>query len=202
MIIEIRKAGFVNKGAELMLYAAVQKLRERYPEAKITMAPIYGRSDNTFEKMRKLDLYPKAWLWYKGINFGHFAKLIPKKILNMYGMITDKEVDVVIDAAGFSYSDQWGVSSSQELSMSSKNWKKNGTKLILLPQAFGPYKNPKIKKYVRIWAENADLIFPREKDSYRYLTEVVGKQDKIKLYPDFTNLIEGSLPDEIGRAHV
>lgn len=195
MIIEIRKAGFVNKGAELMLYAVVQKLRDRYPEAKLTMAPIYGGADDTFEKMRELNLYPKAWIWRKGIDFGEFACFMPKRLLKAYGLVTTKEVDVVIDVAGFSYSDQWGVNSSRELSVSSQKWKKNGTKFIMLPQALGPYKKSKIRKYVKKWAENADLIFAREKDSYHYLTELVGEHEKIKLYPDFTNLVEGTLPD-------
>src|SRR5690554_1380528 len=195
MIIEIRQAGFVNKGAELMLHAVVQKVRERYPEAKLTMAPIYGGADDTFDKMRKLDLYPKAWVWRKGIDLGDFAQFIPARLLKAYGLVTTKEIDVVIDAAGFSYSDQWGATSSRELSASSKKWKKNGTKLVMLPQALGPYENANIKKYVKSWAENADLIFPREKDSYRYLTQLVGEQEKIKLYPDFTNLIKGTLPD-------
>src|SRR5690554_631171 len=38
------------------------------------------------------------------------------------------------------------------------------------------------------------MIFPREEDSYQYLTDVVGEQDKIKLYRDFTNLVIGELP--------
>lgn len=196
MIIEIRQAGFVNKGAELMLHAVVQKIREQYPDAKLTMAPSWGGSNDTFEKMRELDLYPKAWLWRKGIDFGQFADFIPKKsLLKRYGLVFNSEVDIVLDAAGFSYSDQWGISTSKELSSSSKRWKKNGTKLILLPQALGPFDSKEIQKYVRAWARNADLIFPREADSYRYLTKLVGKQDKIKQYPDFTNLVKGTLPE-------
>lgn len=196
MIIEIRQAGFVNKGAELMLHAVVQKLRERYPNAKLTMAPVYGGAPDTFEKMADLKLYPKAWLWRKGFDFGRFAAFIPKRLRTLYGLVLTSEIDVVIDAAGFAYSDQWGVQNSKELSVSSSLWRKNGTKLIMLPQALGPYKKDNIEKYVRKWAENADLIFPREHGSYRYLTEIVGEQEKIKLYPDFTNLVKGTLPDK------
>lgn len=195
MIIEIRRAGFVNKGAELMLHAIVEKIQKQYPNAKITMAPVWGGSEDTFEKMRELQLYPKVWLWRKGIDLGQIADFVPKKtLLKRYGLVFNSEVDVVLDAAGFSYSDQWGVNSSKELSTSSKKWKKNGTKLIMLPQAFGPFEDKRIQKYVNIWAKNADLIFPREKDSYQYLTNLVGKQDKIKQFPDFTNLVRGTLP--------
>lgn len=197
MIIEIRQAGFVNKGAELMLHAIVQKLRQQYPDAKLTMAPIWGGSEDTFEKMRDLNLYPKAWLWKKGIDLGEIVEYLPKKsLLKRYGLIFNSEVDVVLDAAGFSYSDQWGTTTSKELSSSSKKWKKNNTKFIMLPQALGPFEEEEIQKYVKVWAKNADLIFPREEDSYQYLTSLVGEQDKIKQYPDFTNLVKGTLPKE------
>lgn len=196
MIIEIRQAGFVNKGAELMLYAVVQQLRQQYPDAKLTMAPAWGGADNTFEKMKALNLYPRAWLWFKGIDFGQIADFAPKKsLLKKYGLVFNSEVDVVLDAAGFSYSDQWGINTSKELSASSKKWKKNGTKFIMLPQALGPFEDKQIQKYVKIWAKNADLIFPREKDSYQYLTDLVGEQNKIKQFPDFTNLVKGTLPE-------
>lgn len=196
MIIEIRQAGFVNKGAELMLHAVVQKVREQYPDAKLTMAPTWGGSDDTFDKMRELNLYPKAWLWRKGIDFGQIVEFIPKKnLLKNYGLVFNSEVDVVLDAAGFSYSDQWGSNSSRELSDSSKKWKKNGTKLIMLPQALGPFEDKEIQKYAKIWAKNADLIFPREVDSYQYITSLIGEQSKIKQYPDFTNLVKGTLPE-------
>jgi len=194
MIIEIRQAGFVNKGAELMLHAVVQKLRERYPHAKLTMAPVYGGAPDTFEKMAELKLYPKAWLWRKGFDFGRFVGLLPKRIRALYGLVLTREVDVVIDAAGFSYSDQWGIGTSRELSISSRGWRKRGVKLILLPQALGPYENKRIVKYVRKWAANADLVFPRDQDSYSNLTRLVGVQEKIKLAPDFTNLVKGTLP--------
>lgn len=196
MIIEIRKAGFSNKGAELMLYAVIQKLKERYPDVILVMAPTHRDGSQPFYKLVQLGFYPKAWLWKFGIQWGDFAAFLPKKLREMYGLILDREIDVVLDAAGFSYSDQWGIKNSKELALSTKRWKKKGTKIILLPQAFGPFKIPEIQFWIKRWVENADLIFARESDSYQHVTSLVGEQDKIKLYPDFTNLISGKLPEK------
>lgn len=195
MIIEIRRAGFINKGAELMLRAIIQKVRERYPDAILVMAPTPANGSQPFQKFTQLGIFPKAFLWRYGIQWGDYAGFLPQKMREMYGLILDRDVDVVLDAAGFSYSDQWGIETSKELAASSKRWKKQGTKVILMPQAFGPFKNKNIQSYVKDWCENIDLIFAREIDSYKHLTELCGENEKIKIAPDFTNLIGGVLPE-------
>lgn len=177
-----------------MLHAILQQLERQYPEATLVMAPSHARGVRPFGKLVKHGFYPKAWLWRYGVQWGDVATLLPRKFREMYGVVTDREVAVVLDAAGFSYSDQIGLGSSQELARSSARWKRRGTALILLPQAFGPFEKGEIRKKVVKWVNNADLIFARDRDSYAHLTDVVGEQDKIKLYPDFTNLVSGSLP--------
>ncbi|MCQ2030439.1 polysaccharide pyruvyl transferase family protein [Stutzerimonas zhaodongensis] len=194
MIIEIRKAGFVNKGAELMLHAALQKLKTRYPDATFVMAPTTEKSDHPFRKLVQLGFYPKASLWRYGIQWGNLANFAPRPLREMYGVVLDKEVDVVIDAAGFAYSDQWGDEPSVELAQSAKTWKKNGTRVILLPQALGPFTTDKIQAAMKTVVENVDLVFPRERVSYEHLTALTGEQAKIKQAPDFTNLISGVIP--------
>jgi colanic acid/amylovoran biosynthesis protein len=192
MIIEIRKAGFVNKGAELMLYAVLEKMRESYPEAQFVMAP--GNSA-PFEKRCELGLLQKAWLWWYGFQWGDVLSLLPEKLRKWYGVVLDKEINIVIDASGFSYSDQWGTGSSIELAKACRRWKKNGTKVVLLPQALGPFTSKKIKEAVKVIADHSDIIFAREKISYEHLTSVVGVRTNIKMAPDFTNLLSGILPD-------
>ncbi|MCQ4286511.1 polysaccharide pyruvyl transferase family protein [Pseudomonas stutzeri] len=194
MIIEIRKAGFVNKGAELMLHATLQKLKARYPDATYVMAPTPKKAEQPFRKLVQLGFYPKAWLWRYGIQWGTLANFAPRPLREMYGVVLDKEVDVVIDAAGFAYSDQWGESPCAELAQSTKRWKKKGTRVILLPQALGPFESEKNQAAMKTVVENVDLIFPRERVSYEHLTRLVGEQAKIKQSPDFTNLVSGVLP--------
>ena len=195
MIIEIRKAGFHNKGAELMLLAIIVRLRAAYPDAILTMTPSAPSGSQPFARLTALGLYPKVSLRRLGIDWGDLARLIPKRLRLRYGLILDREVDVVIDAAGFAYSDQWGVESSQELAGATRRWRRRGTKVILMPQAFGPFSNKEIRKAIRVAVDNADLVMPRDSTSYRYLTDVTGERDYVRQFPDFTNLIDGDLAD-------
>jgi polysaccharide pyruvyl transferase WcaK-like protein len=193
MLIEIRKTQFVNKGAELMLYAALQKMKEVYQWAKFVMAP--NQVTAPYLKRAELGFLQKAWYWRYGLPWGDLAILAPRNIREMYGIVLDKEVNIVIDAAGFSYSDQWPLGHVKDLARSCKRWRKQGTKVILLPQALGPFKSAKIKELIKIAADNIDLIFARDPVSYQHLTEVVGERPNIKMAPDFTNLLEGIVPD-------
>lgn len=195
MIIEIRRAGFVNKGAELMLLAILDRVRAAFPEAIYTMAPTHNGSSQPFRKVVDLGLYPKCWLYYKGVQWGHLANIAPRKLREMYGLILDRDVDIIIDAAGFCYSDQWGEESTLELAQSAARWRKQGSKSILMPQAFGPFTTRRIRKAIARAVDNIDLVMPREKTSYELLTEVTGERPNIRQCPDFTNLIEGAIPE-------
>ena len=195
MIIEVRKAGFRNKGAELMLLAIVARLRAACPDAALTMTPSAPHGSEPFAELTALGFYPKASLNRCGIEWGAAAALIPRRLRRRYGLVLDREVDVVIDAAGFAYSDQWGAESSRELAQATRRWRRRGTKVILMPQAFGPYSDRTIRTAILQAVDNADLVMPRDSTSYRYLTEVTGEREYIRQYPDFTNLIEGVVPD-------
>lgn len=194
MIIEICKAGFRNKGAALMLLSIIERLRATYPNAMLTVVPTAPNGSQPFAELTALGLYPKASLNRFGVELGDVAAVIPRRLRNRYGLVLDREVDVVIDAAGFAYSDQWGVASSLELSRATRRWRRQGTKVILMPQAFGPFTDPAIRKAILNAMENVDLVMPRDSTSYRFLTDVTGERETIRQFPDFTNLIEGTVP--------
>lgn len=178
-----------------MLHAVLQQLGEMIPTAELVMAPGTRHSGYPYLNRARLGFYQKAWLWLAGIQLGDLAVFSPKKLREMYGIVLDKEVDLVLDAAGFAYSDQWGPGYTVELARASRRWKKNGTKVILLPQAFGPYESAKSIGAVRAFVENVDLVYARDKTSYSYLTDITGCIDKIKIRPDYTNLVQGIVPD-------
>ncbi len=194
MYIEIRKAEFVNKGAELMLLAAVEQVRARYPAARLVMAPGHEKSAAPFSKRATLGFYQKAWLWRSSVQLGDLAALAPRRLREAYGVVLDREVNAVLDAAGFLYSDQQGAKYNHELARASQRWKKRGTKLILLPQAFGPYRSQRSREAVRRFVANADLVYARDADSYSHLVEAAGAAPQIRTCPDFTNIASGFAP--------
>lgn len=199
MLIEVRKAGFVNKGAELMLRAVLHRVGRQYPDASFLMAP-GSRQSTPYHRRCELGLYQKAWAWVGGLQFGDLAGLAPRRLREAYGVVLDREVDVVLDAAGFAYSDQWGVDPTLELARATARWKRRGTRVVLLPQAFGPFNSRVSSKAIARAIDRCDLVFPRDRFSEGHLRRVVGSRSNIYRAPDFTNLIEGVKPESSSMA--
>ena len=193
MIVELKGVEFQNKGAELMLYSILDAVSAAIDNVKFTMAPNLGNCP--YEKMAQLGIYPKVWLYKYGLQWGYLANRMPRKLFRMYGMIVDAEVDAVLDASGFAYGEQWGPIPSINMAKAVKRWKRQGTKVILLPQAMGPFKSKDIRRAFETIAEYADKIYPRDQSSYDHIIELVGPSLKIRKYPDFTVLLKGEVPD-------
>ncbi|MES1927733.1 hypothetical protein SADO_00715 [Salinisphaera dokdonensis CL-ES53] len=194
MWIEIRRAGFTNKGAELMLRATLEQMSSEFPDARFVMQPGHDSSSSPYLARARLGFYQKASLWRYRVQWGDFARFAPSKLREMFGLVLDHQVDVILDAGGFVYSDQWGTGPVQELRRSTTRWRRRGAKVILLPQAFGPFTTPSMRSEFSRAFENTDLVFARDQESYRNIVELVGEQKKLRLAPDFTNLLEGELP--------
>ena len=99
-----------------------------------------------------------------------------------------------MDASGFAYSDQWGVRATQITAELCFRWKKQGKKIIFLPQAFGPFSSSDIKHNFNQIVELADLIFARDRKSYDYINQIANSMSNVRIAPDFTNLLPGLKP--------
>lgn len=193
MIVEIKGTGSHNKGAEMMLLSIIQELQTESADLKLVVAPQRRSCEYAF--FSKLGLHPKLSLELNGFQLGHMGQFIPKKLRRIYGIVLDSEVDCVLDASGFAYSDQWGPRPARMMAKYTKQWKKSGTKVILMPQAFGPFQNENIIPHVKAIIENSDMIYARDPSSYNALVEIADDEEKIRLAPDFTVLLEGITPD-------
>lgn len=188
MIIEIRGAQTVNKGAELMLLSVIQEVNKRCRKKDITFV-VEPNSNTEYHKRIEYGLLAIPRYRRRRINWGTITKYLPKRIRNDFGIVTENEVDLVIDISGFRYGDYWGTAGMiAGITSYIKQWKKKEIKVILLPQAFGPFENKGMEGHAIKILKYADLVCARDKDSYSYLQEVHTNFEKnnLYLYPDFT----------------
>ncbi|SEL94839.1 Coenzyme F420-reducing hydrogenase, beta subunit [Syntrophus gentianae] len=192
MLIEIKGAGFTNKGAELMLHAVLQAVQPAIPEASFAMAPRYGQP--SYGARARLGLLQKATLSRHGISWDFIGKMFPPEIREMYGIVLDDEIDVILDVSGYAYGDAFGEHKTILMAKQTAEWKNQGKKVILLPQALGPFSSQRIRDALKRLVDNADLIFARDPVSYAYVNDVVAAPANVKIAPDFTNLVSGAAP--------
>lgn len=193
MIIELRGVEFQNKGAELMLHAILQIVKQRVPNAIFVMEHRGGSAP--MSKQRAVGIYTKLNIKKFGIDTAKVGLLLPRFVRRKFGFIHEKEIDVVLDGSGFAFGDFWGAKKAGErLADHIQAWKKGGKKVIMLSQAFGPFRDTALQRKMAVILNHADLIFARDKYSYDYLRSIPANQQRIKLKPDFTNLIKGSVP--------
>jgi hypothetical protein len=194
-MIEITGIGFPNKGAELMLLAAVAALRERFGEGlPLCCCPSPG-SEIGYRVLGKAGLLQRLWLQRKGTDFSRaVACLLPRKLLRTYGVVTEDEVTTVLDASGFGYSDQWGLPGAQLRAAEYRRLHDRGGRLVMLPQAFGPFRTPGFSRPMRSIVGCASRVYARDAQSASALRDIAGDSPVICESPDFTCLLSGVVP--------
>lgn len=194
MFVEIKGVQFVNKGAELMLHAVLQQLKSWSPDLKVVLSP--GKNSPYVDRA-KVGAYQKLSLSKGRIDLNLLSYYIPhtfRKKLLRYGLVTEADIDVVLDASGFSYGDQWGSNSAVRLASELNRAQARNKKYVFLPQAFGPFKDDRIRKMMAECLPKASLICARDATSMKHIKEL-GVKCHLKQYPDFTNLVKGKNGD-------
>lgn len=189
MLVEIRGAGFVNKGAELMLLSVIDAISSRFDDVQFTLRATGRNSAAPFAARANAGLYQKAFLPLRSHDFGEALKVLPKKLRDAYGIKLNSEVDVVIDISGFAYGDQWSTTQADQLAREAIRSKKNGTRIYLLPQALGPFDKKPQRDACRRAFELCDFIYAREAASFEHLEGLRLRKPRISKAPDFTNLL-------------
>lgn len=192
--IQIDGTNTLNKGAELMLYAILEQIECRYPNAVVFYNFNEVGESHSIDTKHKLR---KRW----GLRFGRYPAAVLRRLHLPHTYFTAQHakggLDLVLDGAGFQFSDQWNYSTDRldKLENYYRRLKRKGTKIVLLPQAFGPFRTDSGKRIVEIISRYVDIIIARERISYNYLVEAGAAEEKIWLYPDFTSLVKGTFPN-------
>lgn len=188
-----------NKGAELMLYAILQEIERKYPDAWVYV-PIYAIGQGLSYIHTNLKLRNKPFAKIKKAARKLHIPGILRRLHLPYYFIDDSsavnDADYFIDASGFAFSDQWKPTDYivKVWEKQLMGYHKQGTKIIFLPQAFGPANLPNTKKELALLNQYADIIMPREEVSLGYLQQCNVNMKKVRLFLDFTSIVYGQCP--------
>lgn len=189
MNILIDHAGFVNKGAELMLRAVRNKASELFPGSRFVIQAEVAAIPE--EEIARNGFYILS-------NPGGKRRLIPNKHTHRYHFIRPRNIDLVLDAGGFQFSDQWisaySEESNEQLRRYYKALKSGGAKIVFLPQALGSFSLPLAIERIKDVFAYADVFYTRDQTSYNHMVSLFGKQPKIQLCPDFTVIYKPDVP--------
>lgn len=186
-----------NKGAELMLHAILQEIERRWPDAEVYIPNTYFKQGLSYiETPLKVKFWP----------YDRFLRLIRGIIGRLHfatGRLQNtfvvRDADYFLDASGFHFSDQkknFTPAKVRRWNIILKKYRSQGTKIVFLPQAFGPVSKQNTLDGLRCISQYADLIMPREQISYDYLEKsCVVDMKKVVINTDFTSLVEGKFPD-------
>lgn len=179
--IEVRGVNFKNKGAELMLLS----IAEHYKKSAEISLPINPSTFNT-AKRKEYNLFGRISAQPKGIDLDTYVNLLPSILRKSLKLKTTENTDLILDASGFAYSDQWGSEGIKVAAEKYTSWKKKGKKIVLLPQAFGPFEKNNSSAHLKKLTGAVDLIYARDTQSLKYLLDLCEDSSKIKLSPDIT----------------
>ena len=192
----------INKGAELMLYAILQEIEKRDPDA-IVYLPTARMPGGLSSVKTPLDIRE---LPHHSLTSA-LAKMRITGALNRIGIWSDflNEVipipgaDFFLDASGLHFTDQMGFGKPMIRYWETllKNYHAQETRIVFLPQAFGPLEQAATRQAVSALDKYADVIMTRDDISSKYLGDVLEHPEKMHPFRDFTTLVKGIVPDKL-----
>lgn len=196
----ITGANFKNKGAQSMLFVAVDEIKRRYPDAQIFFGGIekWKKGVYSFDQVFYRD-YTKAIAmgsWH-GLNrcVKTFTKDVIKTIAHKGTGLTHlfdlkkiiRSIDLILDISGFNIGRQWAADTQEDYFDNIRLAKTFQIPMVLMPQSFGPFNYDADRRFLLDEAAALlpypRLIFAREIESRRALEETFGL-DNIELSAD------------------
>ena len=191
-------AGFHNMGAEAMLVTLSKHLRRRFPRATpyhVCRNPTWRRR---FEQIGVTPIADDRGYVSRKHRWPEFAKgllslPLPKKGYLPAGLW--RQFDAVLDISGFAWGDQW----SAEMAMNGwwRSWQLQslGIPFVFLPQAWGPFHDPRVHLCTKLALGGADMVYARDETSYAHLHRLgTLPGDRLRLAADIAFHFEPSSP--------
>jgi polysaccharide pyruvyl transferase WcaK-like protein len=200
MKIEVKGVEFSNKGAELMLHSIIQLLDRELGQYQLVLSPGHLLP---YEKRARLGAWQKFSFNLLGCNWTWLGNVFPApitRLLGHFGIVVEKDINMVLDASGFVYSDKWDDSRMLDTLKQLKRMAKYNQRYVFLPQAFGPFLRKKNRACMSEIIKLADCVISRDQQSFEALKglTVAGSSTadsnatnlNVMQYPDITPLMD------------
>ncbi len=193
MLIEIKGVQFVNKGAALMLEAIRDRLRRELPHAEIALIP---GANAPFASIAKIGAWHRFSAPGAPLDLDALSYRLPQRargLMRRYGIVTEADVDAVLDASGFAYGAVWGDASLAATARELTRLARRGKPYVFLPQAFGPFNDsPATQEFGRTLGAAA-LVCAREHRSRDHVASIApALGERLAVVPDITIGLAGS----------
>ncbi|MEO5885719.1 MAG: polysaccharide pyruvyl transferase family protein [Candidatus Limnocylindrales bacterium] len=192
MRIEARPGSFINKGGELMMRAIAAEVGG---DAELVVEPWIA----PYVDRARLGLTQKLWVRRLGPAAALPAAALPRGVRRRFGIVAESEIDAVLDASGFRYTDddRYGARSARELATNATRWRRQGKRVVLLPQALGPFRTAAVRDPFRRALDGVDLVYARDPESAAHLRALLPGDERVRQAPDFTIGLAGHPPDDL-----
>lgn len=186
-LVEIKGVQFENRGARLMLRAVLERLAASRPDAQIALAP---HPLSPYPERARLGAWQKLSLRKRWLDLNGLCYRWPEAVSRFgrrFGVVTERDVDAVLDASGFAYGDHWGPWPVRYVAGELARCGRSGRPYVFLPQAFGPFGDAGVARRLGHALGRAALVCPRDAESLAQLRALPGEfTARLWPCPDFT----------------
>jgi polysaccharide pyruvyl transferase WcaK-like protein len=191
-VIEIIGPSFHNKGDYLMFIGIDQRLSSNYFVSigiKSNAPYILKRAGIAIVRRSPRSIRRAKY---------HLAGLLPERLRFDWHFFNYNDISAVLDCSGFQYGDQWENLTIKNLWRADhyNKLRKQGKKIVMMPQALGPFEKKEVREAMMQILDNVDLVFARDSISYEHLKGLDHKSSILRQSPDFTNLVTGTRPKD------
>jgi len=182
----IRGGGFINKGAEAMLRTAQAELDRRLGNVACFVTEKAVEPDTQslvaaagLHALPSCDFTRREGLMRTLVRM----RAQPARVREIYATRYEwlqtlseiERIDAIIDINGYAYGDPWGRAPAVEAKDYVAFAQQLNKPYIFMPQAWGPFENPRSRPHYRELCERAALLFVRDETSRSHLADLLGK---------------------------
>ena len=188
----ITGANFNNKGAQSMLFIAIDEIKKRIPDSEVYFGCATGDPKLSNIRFKQINFSREGR--YIALGGGqalfNFCVAIAKAFIftakgkrsNIWNFFDAKkyiaDMDLVVDVSGFALGDKWSKRTNENFLNTIRLVKRHSIPIVIMPQSFGPFQYSKELEYlheeIKTLLAYPEVVFAREQEGYDFLTKDYG----------------------------